>query len=697
MGRRKISVWKYCLLFLCPVGYCLGQDSLSTGDDTAAFWNLSMDEVVVTAQYAPTHYTNAVHKVKVIDGKKIEKLGLSNLSEVLNTRINMQVSTDLQLGNGLKIRGIGGENVQIMIDGVPVIGRLDGNIDLSQIQVNNIRRIEIIEGTMSSLYGSNASGGVINVITEQSQVPRFKISGQNRAESAGILENSLSAGWRAGGFLFQGNVRRYHSQLEKADSLRVMTREELPDGSVLRVKKNPWNPKLQWSADGSVVYRRNDSLEARYTYRYFDEEVMSYGEIRRPDFKPYAFDDRFDTKRSDHSVAAKGYLGDRWYFTATLGLNLYDRISSVSRKDFEENTISPVNGSADSTHFTSFLSRKTLSYSIPDLLDIQAGGEWYQESASGTRFEASETETSIRNTAGWLSLKYSLMEQLSLTGNLRYGYNTAFDHPWLPAVHLLWKPDPVWTMRAGYSRGFRAPSLKEILFEFIDVNHFILGNKDLAAESSSNFNFSLSAAFPVAGRSLKADTELFLNRIQNRIVLAEYEQAKYTYLNLEEFSTHGMEVSLEYDLTRHLTWHTGAGLTRLSNLYTDETHPEKYYSLWEWENTLEFLWPQWRTSFYATQKWTGRQTLYRLTSTSELAEGYIDGMNLINLSASRPFFEDRIHLNAGVKNLLDVRSVAIGGGGSASGAHSSAGSSQLVHWGRTFFLGLNFNFSYHKE
>ncbi len=269
---------RFLLIFLSiPLLFCRvsGQDSMALNKDSG-LWNLDIDEVVVTAQHEPTHYKNAVHPVRVIDGRTIEKLGMANLAEVLSTQLNMQVTTDLILGNGLTMQGISGENVQIMIDGVPVIGRLEGNVDLSQIQMNNIRRIEIIEGTMSAQFGSNASGGVINLITRSSQVPKFKVTTKNRIESKGVLDNAVSAGFRAGSFFIQGNIRRYHSQVEKTDSLRITEQVKLEDGTLFRSKKYPWNPKLQLSADASVKYKWNDSVSIQYNFRHFDETVKSF-------------------------------------------------------------------------------------------------------------------------------------------------------------------------------------------------------------------------------------------------------------------------------------------------------------------------------------------------------------------------------------------------------------------------------------
>mgnify|MGYP001325787128 CR=1 FL=1 len=673
-----------------------GQDSMALYENSD-LWNISLDELVVTAQHEPTHYKNAVHPVHVIDGKTIEKLGMANLAEVLGTQLNMQVTTDLILGSGLTMQGISGENIQIMIDGVPVIGRLDGNIDLSQIQMNNVRRIEVIEGTMSAQFGSNATGGVINIITQASQVPKFQISTQNRAESKGILDNSLSTGLRLGSFFLQGNVRRNHVRLNNVDSLRLMEQVILDDGTKFRTKKYPWNPKLQHSADASLKYQLNDSISFRYSYRFFDEDVIRYGELRRPQFKPYAFDDRYNTRRSDHALIAKGYLGERLYFTSTQAINNYDRTLLTERFNMEENERIQVDDSQDSTYYKNILSRNMISYVTPINLDIQAGIEWQRESADGSRFatpESGENLTSITNTAGWLSLKYELIPSLTLLGNLRYGHNTRFDHPVLPSVQTLWKPWKNWSIRAGYSHGFRAPSLKEMVFEFIDINHYILGNEDLVAETSSNYTFDLSFESTIAGSKLKTNIGLFSHQIKDRIILAEYETLKYTYQNIENFKTRGFDISLEYPFTSNLRLRSSGGITYLSNVFSENYETDPFFNVYEFQNTLEFYWPWSKTDLQISQKYTSKQQQFHLNDQGELVEGYLNGYNMLHASMTRSFFNNNLSLSFGVKNLLNVSSIGIQGGNSIDGgAHSNVGNSRLVHWGRSFFVGLNYTFS----
>src|SRR5690606_15634731 len=159
----------------------------------------------------------------------------------------------------------------------------------------------------------------------------------------------------------------------KTDSLRLMKQVFTEDGKSYRTKKYPWNPKLQYSADASLKYQLNDSISIRYNYRYFDEDVVRYGERRRPQLKPYAFDDQFNTRRSDHALIAEGYLGRRLYFTSTQAYNTYNRLLWTKRINFEEGEQFTVEGTEDSTLFHNWLSRNLVSFNTGFQLDIQAG------------------------------------------------------------------------------------------------------------------------------------------------------------------------------------------------------------------------------------------------------------------------------------------------------------------------------------
>src|SRR5699024_3265320 len=155
-------------------------------------WDIDLKDVVITAQYAPISAENAIHEVKVLDAEQLRSQGYSTLDEALRNQLNMRISTDPMLGNSLKIQGVDGQHIKIMIDGVPIIGRLNGNIDLSQIPLNTVRRIEIVEGALSTIYGSNASGGVINIITKKSIEKNISINMEGHIENVGLGQGNIN-------------------------------------------------------------------------------------------------------------------------------------------------------------------------------------------------------------------------------------------------------------------------------------------------------------------------------------------------------------------------------------------------------------------------------------------------------------------------------------------------------------------------
>ena len=391
--------------------------SISLAQDIDSIWkNIDLDDVVITAQYAPTHSKNAVHQVKVLKAKDIQAQGLNNLAEVLSNQLNLVVSIDLILGNGLKIQGIGGENIQVMIDGVPVIGRTNGNIDLSQINMSNVERIEIIEGAMSAQYGSNASGGVINIITKKSQVNQFQIGSQNQYESIGIWNNSLSIGYQTGKLFASIEGNRFKSQFAPVDSFRIFETIVLNTGETYQTKKFPWNPKTQLGVNGTLRYRFSDSATVTYQYRFFDEILSSYGNIRRPQFRPYAFDEFFNTQRTDHSLTAEVYVTPQLYLNSTTAYNVYDRLKTTERLDIEPDTTSLVDGGQDTTTFTAFLHRSILSSVSNSIWDGQFGIEVLHETGFGQRIldsNAIDQNTALlTNYAAWVSVKFQPTDAL---------------------------------------------------------------------------------------------------------------------------------------------------------------------------------------------------------------------------------------------------------------------------------------------
>ena len=128
-----------------------------------------LKEVVVTGQIGEQNKTESMNTFITISRDKIQSMSSNNLGELLSNESLFDLNIDPVLGTSLSIQGIQGNNVNILIDGVPIIGRKSGQINLDQIDLSNIDKIEILKGPASVNYGTNSTGGIINLITKKKE------------------------------------------------------------------------------------------------------------------------------------------------------------------------------------------------------------------------------------------------------------------------------------------------------------------------------------------------------------------------------------------------------------------------------------------------------------------------------------------------------------------------------------------------
>jgi outer membrane receptor protein involved in Fe transport len=167
---------------------------LFEGEDTFDLDQGELDVVVVTGSKMEEKLSDAVTQVEVITRAQIEDTPAENAADLLEEQHGIQVNRSFS-GAGVRIQGFDNKHVLILIDGERQVGRIDGVIDLTRIPADLIEQIEIVKGPSSSLYGSDAMGGVINIITrrERSKEPRFALRGSYGSRSALDLNGDASA------------------------------------------------------------------------------------------------------------------------------------------------------------------------------------------------------------------------------------------------------------------------------------------------------------------------------------------------------------------------------------------------------------------------------------------------------------------------------------------------------------------------
>ncbi len=663
-----------------------------------------LDEVVVTGQYAPGSAEKSVHKVRVIDEKKIASMAAVNLKDVLTNELNVRLSYDNILGSSMSLQGISGENVKILIDNVPIIGRQNGNIDLSQINLNNIERIEIIEGPMSVSYGTNALAGTINLITKKAQTKTVETALQTFYESTGNYNINARLGLhhKQHTVLFSGG-RNFFDGWNPGDNLISLDFKAQPADSG---RYNQWKPREQYFAEAQYIFRFKN-LSLNYRGNYFDETIYNRGIPRAP-YGKTAFDDTYKTKRIDNALFLSGEVAKHKNINFLVAYNHYNRIKNTFYKDLttlsEELSATP--GDQDTSNFTLLNNRASYATSNPNaIINYEAGYDINYETTYGKRIK--DSEQVIGDYAVFASAEYRPLQHvknnnfksvLIIRPGLRYAYNTDYKAPLIPSANLKYsvplKNDAhLFTTRFSYARGFRSPSLKELYFYFVDINHNIAGNSDLKSEYSNNY--SLSATFSGYNKkaiSYKAEINGFYNDIKNLISLAQTTGAEYSYINVGYFKTLGIQANGEMKI-KQLTLNAGLLYTGRYNRLSEvraEVNSFTYTPEIRLNATYDFA----KQNFFvsAFYKYSGAVNGFALNGNNEIINTSIEDYSILDLTIGKWFWKKRIGVSAGSKNVLNVTSLNITGGVS-DGVHSSGGNSTSFSTGRTIFLKLDFNFN----
>src|SRR5882757_2634995 len=209
-----------------------------------------LEQVVVTASRTARAQDSLPVPVTVISQKDIQRLGSRRLIDVLREQTGLNFVTD-EHGSGLQLQGLDPDYTLVLIDGEPLIGRLTGKLDLSRVTVGNIQRIEIIKGASSSLYGSEALAGVVNIITAGAASVTDAVLSLRRG-SNGITDLTGT-----GDYVFPG----------KKSGVQLLTNYYRTDGYSTTLPPF-YSYSLQGKFRSELSPRSSLLLSGRWTYRY---------------------------------------------------------------------------------------------------------------------------------------------------------------------------------------------------------------------------------------------------------------------------------------------------------------------------------------------------------------------------------------------------------------------------------------------
>lgn len=635
-----------------------------------------LGEVTITDAWQPGYQANTVQKVDVITRETIERKAAVNLSDLLSHELGIRSSSDAALGSSISMQGLGGEHVKILIDGVPVIGRKNGIIDLDQLNLANVERVEIVKGPMSVLYGTDALGGVINLITKKNKTKKFNGQLNGYYETTGVYNTDFNAG--AGLGKSSVNIsggRNFFDGWSAHDTARFQQ----------------WKPKEQYFGDIRFQHTFK-STTVNFLSNYMQEEVFNKSNTIVTPYSAFANDQIYRTWRSSQQLNAEHKLNENSSLQFAGSYSYYKYIKNTWRKNMETLTqqLTPDTLDDDTTKFNAVFGRAVYNYNSMHSWSLITGAELNYEQASGGRIDG--MVHNMTDIAVFASADLTYIRHLTVRPSVRAIHNSLFEAPLIPSVNVMYKATDAVTIRSSWSSGFRAPSLKELYLNFFDNGiHNVQGNTNLHAETSQNVIASVDYRKKLREVNIVLSPSVFYTDVRNRISLVQVDEVTglYQYMNLDRFFSRGAEFKAHFSGDR-TSFEAGYAYTGTNGSFEGEvSQPEiAWYNMVTASASYKIQ--KTSTVFSAFWKYLGQQPTYIINSKGNLELFTNEAYSLMDATVMQPLYKNMFNVTLGLRNIFDVQDVRAASNG---GAHSgSSEATSLVGMGTSAFVKLTFNF-----
>ena len=334
--------------------------SILAQQDSSAF-KKDLDEVVITATRSERKLSNIAVPTTIVQGKRIMQSGSLRLNDILGEQTGLYITQSF--GKGLQMQGLSPDYTLILLNGEPLIGRTGGVLDLSRIAVGNIKKIEIIKGPSSSLYGSEALAGVVNIITDQAYTQNLAATLRYGRFNTidGTINGSMKSGKFSGTAFVNSNSSEGYS---------------LVPGSIQKTVEPYWrftsqvqaayNFNLKTRLSASLRYALED-IQNSITVQNLGQTIVSSGKETNKDinFAPvltHSFNKRWKTN-------LRGYIST---FSSTQKLDV--KTQDINYNDQFRQAFYRIE---DQTEFT-----------VSEKLIFNGGAGYIRENVSSTRYDS---------------------------------------------------------------------------------------------------------------------------------------------------------------------------------------------------------------------------------------------------------------------------------------------------------------------
>ena len=497
----------YLLLFLFVSTQISAQIHKSNKDSVPSNERVyTISPIVVTGTGHHQRLKDTSTPVHVLSKQEIHEQGITNFSDAITKMMPQVAVSPNSMGSFLRLNGLGNKYILILINGQKLVGDISNNVDINRINISRIRRIEILDGAASSLYGSDAIGGVINIITDQPTSDMISVMTDTHVSGKGKFTQSVNADIVHKGF---GSYTSYTH--DEADSYQTNDLEYIK-GSTTETQKtiaplftgyhaDLFDQRFSYSPISKLALHGEISVSKRLTDRPDTNPDVTGGTSYEMRHKSLRFNAGGIYKFSRRNSLQVDFTSDNYrygkeYDVETKSNSIGDYVQSKKQQHYE----------AEAKGIFGFTPKSTTI----------VGAYWsnnFLNSSSGS------VNNHVYNLAAYAQHEMNLVEKVKMTLGARYNYHETFGSRVTPKVTLMVSPEH-FNFRASYSTGFRAPGLDELYYHYFSLNRgkpqIIFGNKDLHPETSNYF--SLNAEYHTDNFSLSVTG--FINKIDDMVVKA---------------------------------------------------------------------------------------------------------------------------------------------------------------------------------
>jgi vitamin B12 transporter len=519
MSRFRVFPARQLALAILALA-CLDQNADA---QNAAPGDVALPPLVVTATRLPTPEAEIASSITVITGAEMEQKQERTLPEALQDVPGLNVVQSGGPGSATQvyIRGTNANHVKVLIDGIEISdpSAPDGAFDFAHILTADIDRVEILRGPQSGLYGSDAIGGVINIITKSGAGPAH-ITGSVEGGSFGTFNQAAGASGSVARFNYAFDIAHYRS-----DDTPVTPLALVPAGR--SINDDAYDNKTASTKLGVAL---TDTLDLGLVARYTESDLhFTEDDFLGPEALPSESTTRqFATRGTAHLLSFDGLLDQ------TFGVAFTNDLDRTADPNLPDLTLSH----GDRVKFDWQGNIK-----LADTQTLTLGAE-HQRAAFDSNIPVS---ASLTNNGGFAELQSSFFDRLFNTISVRYDDYDTFGSKvtWRVAPAFL-IPETGTKLKATLGTGFKAPSLDQLYESFSAFDFF--ANPNLRPETSIGYDAGFEQSFQ--DKRIQFGATYFHNDITN---LIDINDAGTTYQNIGKATTYGVESFVAWKPVDRLT------------------------------------------------------------------------------------------------------------------------------------------------